>query len=110
MSIDRIYEDPYTAPRFASSALITIDVQRDFLSEAPHGIAGTTEVLPQIRQVASAFRATRRPVIHIVRVAPVAAGSDSSASTRQPAAPGPPAAGSRAGPCEPGPHPHAAAR
>ncbi|MDX3109638.1 hypothetical protein ACIBO5_41075 [Nonomuraea angiospora] len=30
--------DPHLAPRWATSALLTIDVQRDFLSEAPYGV------------------------------------------------------------------------
>ncbi|MGW1501724.1 cysteine hydrolase family protein [Streptomyces mirabilis] len=61
-------QDPYTAPHFATSALITIDVQRDFLSEAPYGVPGTTEILPALRRVVSAFRAAGRPVVHVVRL------------------------------------------
>ncbi|MFB6703264.1 cysteine hydrolase family protein [Streptomyces sp. NPDC056333] len=61
-------QDPYTSPHFATSALITIDVQRDFLSEAPHGVPGTTEILPALRRTVSAFRATGRPVVHVVRL------------------------------------------
>jgi nicotinamidase-related amidase len=38
--------DPHLTPHWATSALITIDVQRDFLSESPYGVPGTTEVLP----------------------------------------------------------------
>ncbi|MGC5364314.1 cysteine hydrolase family protein [Streptomyces sp. DT24] len=75
MSIDQIFDDPYTAPRFASAALITIDVQRDFLSEAPYGVAGTTEALPRIREVVSAFRTAQRPVVHIVRLYDVGGGN-----------------------------------
>ncbi|SMF50949.1 cysteine hydrolase family protein [Streptomyces sp. Amel2xC10] len=61
-------QDPYTAPHFATSALITIDVQRDFLSEAPYGVPGTTEILPALRRTVAAFRDARRPVVHIVRL------------------------------------------
>lgn len=61
-------QDPCTAPRFGSSALITIDVQRDFLSEAPYGVPGTTEILPALRRSVSAFRAAGRPVVHVVRL------------------------------------------
>ena len=60
--------DPHLAPHWGTSALVTIDVQRDFLSEAPHGIAGTTEVLPLVERLAGAFRAAGRPIVHIVRL------------------------------------------
>ncbi|MER5597035.1 isochorismatase family cysteine hydrolase [Streptomyces sp. NPDC002265] len=61
-------QESYTAPHFATSALITIDVQRDFLSEAPYGVPGTTEILPALRRTVSAFRAAGRPVVHVVRL------------------------------------------
>ncbi|MFI6941926.1 cysteine hydrolase family protein [Streptomyces sp. NPDC050418] len=67
--------DPYTEPHFESSALITIDVQRDFLSEAPYGIPGTSEVLPQLRELAKAFREAGRPVVHVVRLYEVGGGN-----------------------------------
>ncbi|MEU1507400.1 cysteine hydrolase [Kitasatospora sp. NPDC005748] len=60
--------DPHLAPHPASSALVTIDLQRDFLSESPYGIPGTTEVLPQVRRTVEAFRAAGRPVVHVVRL------------------------------------------
>ncbi|MBB5782633.1 cysteine hydrolase family protein [Nonomuraea jabiensis] len=60
--------DPHLAPRWATSALLTIDVQRDFLSEAPYGVAGTSEVLPTLAGLATAFRAAGRPIVHIVRL------------------------------------------
>lgn len=60
--------DPYLALNFATSALVTIDVQRDFLSEAPYGVPGTTEVLPAIVETAEAFRSAGRPVVHVVRL------------------------------------------
>ncbi|MFI5800375.1 cysteine hydrolase family protein [Streptomyces sp. NPDC051677] len=61
-------DDPHTRPHFASAALVTIDVQNDFLSDSPYGIPGTTEVLPALRSAVSAFRSAGRPVIHIVRL------------------------------------------
>ncbi|MET8982210.1 cysteine hydrolase [Streptomyces sp. NPDC004539] len=61
-------QNPYTAPHFESSALITIDVQRDFLSDAPYGVPGTTEILPALRRTAASFRAAGRPVVHVVRL------------------------------------------
>ncbi|WP_319018350.1 cysteine hydrolase family protein [Microbispora sitophila] len=60
--------DPHLAPNWASSALLTIDVQRDFLSDAPYGVAGTSEVLPQMAELAAAFRRAGRPIVHIVRL------------------------------------------
>ncbi|MEU9470167.1 cysteine hydrolase [Streptomyces avermitilis] len=66
--------DPYTAPDFASSALVTIDVQNDFLSDAPYGIPGTTEVLSALKAAVSAFRSAGRPVIHVVRLYDAASG------------------------------------
>jgi nicotinamidase-related amidase len=59
--------DPYLALDAASSALVTIDMQRDFLSESPFGVPGTTEVLPRVAAAAEAFRAAGRPVVHVVR-------------------------------------------
>lgn len=54
---------------FARAALLTIDVQRDFYEEgAPAEIAGTRERLPQMRRAVAAFRAARRPVVHVVRL------------------------------------------
>ncbi|GIG56005.1 hypothetical isochorismatase hydrolase [Longispora fulva] len=76
------FDDPYTAPHFDSATLVTIDVQRDFLSEAPHGVPGTTEVLPNLRAVIAAFRAARRPVIHIVRLYDVG-GANAEPSRRR---------------------------
>jgi len=43
-------------------------VQRDFLSDAPYGVPGTTEILPALRQTVSAFCAAGRPVVHVVRL------------------------------------------
>ena len=60
--------DPHLAPHWEAVALVTIDVQRDFLSEAPLGIAGTTEILPRVCRLAAAFRTAGRPIIHIVRL------------------------------------------
>ncbi|MFI6737748.1 hypothetical protein ACIBI9_32915 [Nonomuraea sp. NPDC050451] len=42
-------------------------MQRDFLSEAPYGVAGTSEVLPTPASLTAAFRAAGRPIVHIVR-------------------------------------------
>lgn len=60
--------DLHTRPEWHRSALLTIDLQRDFLSEGPHAIPGTSEILPAVGRLASAFRAAGRPVVHAVRL------------------------------------------
>ena len=58
----------YTSPDFGSIAIITIDMQVDFLEGQPFEIPGTSEILPQMRKLAEAFRRARLPLIHIVRL------------------------------------------
>ena len=60
--------DPYLSPHWRTSALVTIDVQKDFLSGQPYGVPGTTEVLPAVAGLAATFRDAGRPVVHIVRL------------------------------------------
>jgi nicotinamidase-related amidase len=60
--------DAYTEPHFSRSALLTIDVQRDVLDGQPLEIAGTSAALPAMRHVVRAFRAARRPIVHVVRL------------------------------------------
>lgn len=62
-------QDLYTTPEPSRSVLITIDMQNDFTLEgAPARIPGTLEVVPAIERVLLAFRAARRPIIHVVRL------------------------------------------
>ena len=62
-------QDPYTAPEPSRSVLITIDMQNDFtLAGAPARISGTQEVVPAVARTLLAFRAARRPIIHVVRL------------------------------------------
>ncbi len=59
----------HTEPHPGTSALLTIDVQRDFsLPGAPLEIAGTMDVLPNIRRLVDAFRADGRLIVHVVRL------------------------------------------
>jgi nicotinamidase-related amidase len=59
----------YTSPDLSNSALVTIDVQRDFsLPGSPAEIPGTMGVVPYIVKLLSAYRASGRPIIHIVRL------------------------------------------
>lgn len=60
--------DSYLVPHWDRAALLTIDTQKDLLSEAVHGIPGTTEIVPRAARVAAAFRAAGLPIIHVVRL------------------------------------------
>ncbi len=65
---DPLAGDPYTAPNFATAALITIDTQRDVLDGGPFEIPGTSAALGAMRALARAFRGAGRPIVHIVRL------------------------------------------
>jgi nicotinamidase-related amidase len=58
----------YTQPDFATSALITIDTQCDVLDGGPLEIPGTSAILPGVQRLLAAFRARRRPIVHVVRI------------------------------------------
>src|SRR5438309_9059763 len=58
----------HTRPQLERAALITIDVQADVLDGQPLEIPGSAAALPVIRRLAEAFRATGRPIVHIVRL------------------------------------------
>jgi len=58
----------YTDPDFASSALITIDTQRDVLDGQPLEIPGTSAALPEMERLVHGFRRAARPIVHIVRL------------------------------------------
>jgi nicotinamidase-related amidase len=60
--------DRYTNPDFHSVALITIDTQCDTLDGQPLEIPGTSAVLPTMSRLLEAFRASGRPIVHIVRI------------------------------------------
>jgi nicotinamidase-related amidase len=57
-----------TAPQYDRSALITIDVQRDFLDGAPFEIPGTSAAVPAMARLVSWFRLKGRPIVHVVRL------------------------------------------
>lgn len=59
--------DPHLAPHWATAALVTIDMQRDFLFGS-YTVPGTAEALPEISRLASAFRAAGKPIVHVVRL------------------------------------------
>lgn len=59
----------YTEPRFASSALITIDTQNDFtLDDAPAQVAGTKEVIPNMVRLLNSYRKKGLTIIHVIRL------------------------------------------
>lgn len=59
----------HTEPRFEHSALLTIDVQNDFtLAGAPLEIPGTLDIVPALARLVAAFRAHRRPIVHVLRL------------------------------------------
>jgi nicotinamidase-related amidase len=58
----------YTRPDFGSMALITIDMQQDFLEGQPFEIPGTSEILPRLQRLAAAFRRAQLPIVHMVRL------------------------------------------
>jgi nicotinamidase-related amidase len=58
----------YVAPDFRDAALLTIDLQHDFLDNGSAPIAGTSAVLSPVAALVASFRRTNRPVVHVVRV------------------------------------------
>ncbi|MHB8188226.1 MAG: cysteine hydrolase family protein [Dermatophilaceae bacterium] len=60
--------DQYIAPELDRSALVVIDTQVDFVDGGASPIAGTTQVLPAITRLLTAYRAVHLPIVHIVRL------------------------------------------
>jgi nicotinamidase-related amidase len=60
--------DPLLAPEFGASALLVIDMQRDFAEGGASPIPGTAAVLPAVARLAAAYREAGRPVIHAIRL------------------------------------------
>jgi nicotinamidase-related amidase len=58
----------YTQPDYRSIALITIDLQNDFLKGEAYEIPGTSDVLQPAASVAEAFRIAGLPIVHVVRI------------------------------------------
>jgi nicotinamidase-related amidase len=59
----------YIFPDKTNSALLIIDVQRDFtLSGAPAEISGTSLVVEPIQRLVHSYRAKGKPIIHIIRL------------------------------------------
>ncbi len=61
--------DDYIEPHWSKSALLTIDVQRDFtIPDAPGLIPGTQEIVPEIQRLVRAYRSAHLPIIHVIRL------------------------------------------
>lgn len=60
--------DSYLSPEHGHTALITIDIQRDFLDGQPFEIPGTSAILPRVRRLLAFSRERSRPIIHVVRL------------------------------------------
>lgn len=59
----------YIQPDWRCTALLTIDLQRDFtLRGAPAEITGTTNVIPNVQRLVHASRQNNQAVIHVVRI------------------------------------------
>lgn len=62
-------QDKYTAPDLSRSALLTIDVQRDFSDlGAVAEIPGTHDRIPAMQRVLDSYRKHRLPIVHVVRL------------------------------------------
>jgi nicotinamidase-related amidase len=66
-SHDPLPGDEHTRPQFARAALLTIDMQADFIS-GPHAVPGTEQIVPAVARLARAFRDAGRPIVHLVRL------------------------------------------
>ncbi|GAB1695089.1 cysteine hydrolase family protein [Krasilnikovia sp. M28-CT-15] len=60
--------DPWLSPEWEGAALLTIDVQADFVEGGANPVPGTAAVLPAVAELLAAFRAAGRPVVHVVRM------------------------------------------
>ena len=60
--------DPHLIPHWATAGLITIDMQRDFLSDVPYSDPATTEILPELNRLTAAFRDAGKPIVHVIRL------------------------------------------
>jgi nicotinamidase-related amidase len=62
-------ENDYTVPNKSNSALIIIDVQKDFsMNGAPAEIPGTVEVIGPIQNLIKKYREKGKPIVHVIRL------------------------------------------
>lgn len=60
--------DAHTVPHLGTSALLVIDMQRDFLDGGASPVTGTSPVLPAVADLTGAYREAGLPVVHVVRL------------------------------------------
>ena len=61
--------DKYIEPDEKHSALIIIDVQKDFtLKDAPAEISGTLQIVPNIQRIVNHHRKQKLPIFHVIRL------------------------------------------
>lgn len=58
----------FTADDWKRAALITIDVQNDFVEPGPAQVAGTAEALPVMARLVNRFRSRGLPIVHAIRL------------------------------------------
>ena len=79
--------DPHLRPDLSRSALLVIDMQRDFAEGGAMPVAGTREGIPAVARLLAAYRQARLPIVHVLRLydgedvdllrrAAIAAGAD----------------------------------
>jgi isochorismate hydrolase len=51
-----------------SPALLSIDLQNDFVLPGAACVAGTIECIPQVRLLVDAFRQLHLPIVHVIRL------------------------------------------
>jgi nicotinamidase-related amidase len=60
--------DPHLRPDLSHSALLVIDMQRDFSEGGSLAVPGTAAVTPSIARLLAAYRRAGLPIIHVVRL------------------------------------------
>ena len=60
--------DPHLKPDLSRSALLVIDMQRDFSEGGSSAVAGTGAVTAAIASLLDAYRAAGLPIVHVVRL------------------------------------------
>ncbi|MGH4007454.1 MAG: cysteine hydrolase family protein [Pseudonocardiaceae bacterium] len=60
--------DVHIAPDLSRSALVVIDTQVDFLDGGASPIPGTTQILPKIAHLLTAYRDAAAPIVQVVRL------------------------------------------
>jgi nicotinamidase-related amidase len=60
--------DEYTRPDYDKIALVTIDVQNDFLPGGTFEVKGIREIIPGIVELLRLFREQEKTIVHIVRL------------------------------------------